>query len=135
MKAKLSLAPQRLCEIFDECNKAGSTTRKRTLMSQTQGLNLFEMLGLDFARPIRCRGKGKTERKACLVLYGCSLSRAAYLQLLNTLETDEFFSSLKCFIVRHGRVRNSYTADNGTTFKAAAKWLKRIQCDEHFYLR
>ena len=76
MKDKLSLAPQRLCEIFDVCNKAGcvpSTTRKRTLMSQTHGLNLFQMLGLVFGSPIRCRGKGKTDRKACcLVLYGCS---------------------------------------------------------------
>jgi hypothetical protein len=45
------------------------------------------------------------------------------------LELLEFLSSLKRFIARRGRPSVIYS-DNGTTFKAASKWLKRVQNDE-----
>ena len=50
--------------------------------------------------------------------------------MLKTLEVGEFLSSLKRFIARRGRPKVIYS-DNATTFKAAAKWLKQIQRDEH----
>jgi hypothetical protein len=53
------------------------------------------------------------------------------LEVLQSLELNDFLSSLKRFIARRGRPRLIYS-DNGATFKAAEKWLKRVQRDEQF---
>ena len=45
---------------------------------------------------------------------------------------SEFIGSLKRFIARRGRPEIMYS-DNGSTFKAADKWLKRVQQDERFH--
>jgi hypothetical protein len=45
------------------------------------------------------------------------------------LELLEFLASLKRFIARRGRPKIIYS-DNGTTFRAASKWLKKVQNDE-----
>ena len=87
------------------------------------------MLGVDFAGPIRYKTKGKKFGKSYLVLYGCSLTRAVHLEVLKSLELSEFLGSLKRFIARRGRPKIIYS-DNGTTFKAASKWLKKVQSDE-----
>jgi hypothetical protein len=97
--------------------------------TRTKGTTPFEVVGVDFAGPIRYKTKGKTFRKSYLVLYGCSLTRAVHLEVLRSLELLEFLSSLKRFIARRGRPSVIYS-DNGTTFKAASKWLKRVQNDE-----
>ena len=99
--------------------------------TRTQGTTPFEVLGVDFAGPIRYRTKGKNSKKAYLVLYGCSLTRAVHLEVLQSLEPNDFLDSLKRFIARRGRPRLIYS-DNGATFKAAEKWLKRVQHDEQF---
>ena len=75
--------------------------------------------------------KGKTSKKAYLVLYRCSLTRAVHLEVLQSLELNDFLDSPKRFIARHGRPRLIYS-DNGATFKAAEKWLKRVQHDKQF---
>ena len=74
------------------------------------------------------KGK-KNEGKAYIVLYACSLTRGIYLELLPSLETEEFMSSLKRFIARRGRP-NTFYSDNGRTFVGAAKLLKTIMADE-----
>ena len=90
---------------------------------------------MDFAGPIRYQVRSKTEGKAYLALYACSLTRGVYLDLLTGLGTDEFLTSLKRFIARRGAPQIIYS-DNGATFKAAAKWLRQVQADEnvHNYL-
>ena len=65
-------------------------------------------------------------------MYACSLTRAVHLDLLKSLETSEFIGSLKRFIARRGRPEIIYS-DNGSTFKAAEKWLKRVQQDGRFH--
>ena len=50
--------------------------------TRTQGTTPFEVLGVDFAGSIRYRTKGKNSKKAYLVLYGCSLTRAVHLEVL-----------------------------------------------------
>ena len=72
------------------------------------------------------------ERKAHLLLYGCSLTRAVHLEVLKSMETSEFIPSLKRFIARRGRPKVIYS-DNAKTFKAAAKWLRKVQQDERFH--
>ena len=76
--------------------------------------------------------KNKAERKAHLLLYGCSLTRAVHLEVLKSMETSEFIPSLKRFIARRGRPKVIYS-DNAKTFKAAAKWLRKLQQDERFH--
>ena len=100
--------------------------------SRTQGSRPFQVIGVDFAGPIRYTSRAKTESKAYLVLYACSLTRAVYLDLLKSLKTSEFIGSLKRCIARRGRPEIIYS-DNGSTFKAAVKWLKRVQQDERFH--
>jgi hypothetical protein len=97
--------------------------------TRTQGSTPFQVLGVDFAGPIRYQSKAKAEKKAYLVLYGFKLTRAVHLELLRSLEVAEFLPSLKRFIARRGRPELIYL-DNAKTFKAADKWLKRAQKDE-----
>ena len=49
----------------------GNLPRDRTV-SQTP----FQIIGVDFAGPLRYRKKPKTEEKAYILLYACSLTRA-----------------------------------------------------------
>ena len=96
--------------------------------TRTEGSTPFEIVGVDFAGPIRYR-KGKSEKKAYLALFACSLCRAVHLELLRSLEAAEFVRCLKKFLVRRGKPKLIYS-DNGSTFKATDKWLKLVQGDE-----
>ena len=100
-------------------------------LTRTQGETPYLAIGVDFAGPIKYRLMQKTEGKAYLVLYACSLTRGVYLDLLPSLETDKFLTSLKGFIARRGRPRVIYS-DNGSTFKAAADWMSKVMKDEKF---
>ena len=73
-----------------------------------------------------------SEGKAYLALYTCSLIRTVYLDLLTSLETSKFITSLKGFIARHGRPRMLHT-DNRSTFQATADWMKKVQKDKKFH--
>ena len=66
--------------------------------TRIKGATPFEVLGVEFAGPIRYKTKGKKFRKSYLVLYGCSLTRAVHLEVLKSLELSEFLASLKRFI-------------------------------------
>jgi hypothetical protein len=98
---------------------------------RTEGDTPFNVIGLDFAGPIKYLKTHKNEAKAYVVLYSCSLARGVYLELLKSLEVGEFIQSLKCFIARRGRSSKVYS-DNGKTCVAAAKWLAKVQRDESF---
>ena len=89
--------------------------------TRTEGKNAYEVIGVDFAGPIKYRTTRKTFKKSYLVLYVCSLTRGVYLDLLPSLETDEFLRSFKTFIARSGRPKFVYS-DNGGTFIGAAAW-------------
>ena len=99
--------------------------------SRTQETAPFQVLGIDFAGPIKYHDKGKKEKKSYMVMFACSLTRAVHLELVRSLETEEFINCLKKFIARRGRPELVYS-DNGSTFKAAAKWLQKVGKDEMF---
>lgn len=101
-------------------------------LTRTEGVTPYETIGVDFAGPIKYRVTQKTEGKGYLVLYACSLTRGVYLDLIPSLETTKFLTSLKGFIARRGRPRVIYS-DNGSTFKAAADWLSNVRNDEKFH--
>ena len=96
---------------------------------RTEGSSPFEVVGVDFAGPIKYRKSSRAEGKAYLVLYARSLTRALYLEILPNLETTTFMASLKQFIARQGRPSKIFS-DNGRTFVGAAKLIKEIQKDE-----
>ena len=97
--------------------------------ARTEGTTPFNVIGVDFAGPVKYRSKGKGVRKAYIVLYSCSLTRGVFLELLPSLETNEFIKSFKRLVARRGRPSRVYS-DNGSTFVAAAKWLKKVRKDE-----
>ena len=100
---------------------------------RTEETTPFEVIGVDYVGPLcyKTKGKRKKEGKAYLLLCTCSLSRAVHLELLPTLETQEFIRSLKQFVARRGRPRKIYS-DNGGTFVGAARWLQITMHDEKF---
>ena len=98
---------------------------------RTEGDTPFNVIGVDFAGPVKYLEKPKKEKKAYVALYSCSLIRGVFLELLPSLETGEFIKSLKRLIARRGRPSKVYS-DNGKTFVAAAKWLNKVRKDEKF---
>ena len=83
----------------------------------------FKSIRLHFAGPIEYLSKNKKEVKAYIVLYACSLTRAAYVDLLASL------SSFKRFIARRRRPEKIFS-DNEKTFVAGANWLRNVMKDE-----
>ena len=110
----------------DARRKAGG---RKLPTDRTTGGAAFEVIGTDFAGPIRYRCSNKRERKRYLVVFSCSLSRALHLELTDNLETTTFLQCLKRLIARRGRARTIYS-DNGSTFVKASKWLKEVRDDE-----
>ena len=84
---------------------------------------------MDYGGPIKYRKHGKVEAKAYIVVYACSLCRALYLDLVPSLETQEFILSLKKLIAKKGRPEKIYS-DNGKTFVGAAWWLRKAMYDK-----
>ena len=101
-------------------------------LDRTQGTHPFQVVGVDFAGPIKYRKRGKAEGKAYVAVYAFSLCRAVYLDLLNSLESEKFILSLKKFIARKGRPKKVYS-DNGTTFVGTATWLKTVKESEKLH--
>ena len=97
--------------------------------SRTRGTNPYQVIGVDYAGPIRYRISKQQERKAYVLLYACSLTRGVYLDLLPNLEMVECLRSLKKFIARRGRPERIYS-DNGRTFVGAAEWMKTVMKDK-----
>ena len=97
---------------------------------RTEGSIPFQVIEVDYAGPIRYSMGGRKDGKAYIVLFACSLTRALYLELLPSLTT----ASLKRLIARRGRPKKIYS-NNGKTFVAAAKWLKRVEKEEKLHDR
>ena len=97
-------------------------------LERTEHSGVFDLVGVDFAGPIKYRKSPHVEGKAYLVLFTCSLTRALYLEVLPNQETTTFLGSLKRLIPRRGRPTTIFS-DNGRTFIGAAHWLKEIQKD------
>ena len=98
---------------------------------RTEGSVPFQVIAVDFAGPIAYRTKGNKDGKAYIILFGCSLTRAVYLELLPNQTMEEFIRSLKQLIARSGRPEKIYS-HNGKAFVAAARWLYKIMKEEVF---
>ena len=102
---------------------------------RTVGDYPFQVIGLDFAGPIAYKKTAKTQGKAYIIIYTCSLTRAVCLELLPDQSHAAFVPSLKRMMARRGRPEKIYS-DNFSTFVSASKWLKDVIRNEsvHDYL-
>ena len=98
---------------------------------RTEGTTPFGVVGVDYAGPIYYRHK-KTEHKSYIILYTCSLTRGVHLELLPNMSCEEFLASLKRFVAARGRPKK-IISDNGKTFHAASKWIKKATQEERFH--
>ncbi|XP_065664550.1 uncharacterized protein LOC136086196 [Hydra vulgaris] len=88
----------------------------------------FETIGLDFAGPIEYKVNKECYKKSYIVLYTCATSRAIHLDLLKTMENEDFRRSIKEMIARRGTPA-LIISDNAKTFVSTARWLRRLQRD------
>ena len=98
-------------------------------VDRTEGSSPFQVLGVDYAGPISYKVSKKKEGKAYILLFACSLTRAIHLEVVTNLTTDGLIMCLKRLIARRGRPVKIYS-DNGKSFVAAAKWLRKIMNEE-----
>eukprot|EP00794_Sanderia_malayensis_P016265 gene16265-biopygen13818 len=91
-------------------------------VDRTRGSIPFQVIGIDYAGPLKYVKKAKQLGKAYILLFSCSLTRALYLEILPNQSVQEFLKSFKRFVARKGRPDKIYS-DNGRTFVAASKWL------------
>ena len=116
------------------CKRFSATTARNPIPGQlpqdrtTVGA-AFEVIGIDFAGPVKYKQGKRSQANAYLAIFTCSLSRAIHQELMTSLETDNFIACLKRFIARRGRPRVIYS-DNGVTFMKAEKWLRKLRKDE-----
>ena len=96
---------------------------------RTRGTNPYQVIGVDYAGPIRYRVSKQREGKAYVLVYACSLTRGIYLDLLPNLETADCLKSMRQFIACRGRPERIYS-DNGRTFVGAANWIRAVMADE-----
>eukprot|EP00794_Sanderia_malayensis_P011523 gene11523-biopygen9194 len=92
---------------------------------RTEGNRPFEVISIDYAGPIRYKCKGQIERKAYILLFTCSLTRAVYIETVTDMTVEQFIPCLKGLIARRRRPSNIYS-DNAKTFISGAKKLKVI---------
>ena len=90
--------------------------------TRTEGSTAYQIIGVDYAGPLRYRKSKGKEGKAYILLYACSLTRGVFLDLMPNMEMTECLYSLQRFIARRDRPERIYS-DNGSTFTAAGKWI------------
>ena len=67
----------------------------KSSLTRTQGTSVYQVIGVDYAGPLRYRISKQREGKAYVLLYACSLTRGIYLDMLPKPEMTECLSSLK----------------------------------------
>ena len=96
---------------------------------RSEGSIPFDVVGVDFAGHITVKTGKKATNKAYIILYTCSLTRGLHLELLPNMTCEEFLTSFKRFTAARGRPAK-IISDNGSTFIAASKWIKKVRKSE-----
>ena len=112
----------------DCCCPAAPRIAAKTSYRGKSGNHAFQVVGVDYAGPLKYRKKSGKDGKAYIVLCTCSLTRVLYLELTSTMETriPSNFETINC---KTWETRKNYS-DNGRTFVGAARWLKTVMADE-----
>ncbi|KAL9975233.1 hypothetical protein ACROYT_G012367 [Oculina patagonica] len=82
----------------------------------------FSYSGMDLFGPLYVKhGRGTTKRWCCL--FTCLTTRCVHLEVVNSMDTDDFILCLRRFINRRGEVKE-IRCDNGSNFVGAQSELK-----------
>ena len=82
----------------------------------------FSYTGMDLFGPLYVKhGRGTTKRWCCL--FTCLTTRCVHLEVVNSMDTDDFIMCLRRFINRRGEVKE-IRCDNGSNFVGAQRELK-----------
>ena len=84
----------------------------------------FLHTGCDYFGPFIYR-EGRSDKKAWGLLFTCMSSRALHVELVTSLDLNNFLLALSRFTDTRGPISNFYS-DNGATFKAAADILPKL---------
>ena len=83
----------------------------------------FSFTGMDLFGPIYVKhGRGTAKRWCCL--FTCLTTRSVHLEVVNSMDTDEFIMCLRRFINRRGDVKE-LRCDNGSNFVGSERELKK----------
>ena len=82
---------------------------------------LLKSCGIDYAEPLSVRD-GADVCKVWLTLFVCAASGASHLEVVRSLQVDDFLLAFRRFAARRNRPDN-IISDNATTIHAAAKEL------------
>ena len=82
----------------------------------------FTNTGVDFFGPLIIK-QGRKRLKRWVSLFTCMTVRCVHLEVVESLETDDFLNALQRFISRRQKPKKLYS-DCGTNFKGAAKELE-----------
>ena len=82
----------------------------------------FTNTGVDFFGPIQIK-QGRKRLKRWISLFTCMSVRCVHLEVVESMETDDFLNALQRFISRR-RKPNKMLSDCGTNFKGASNELK-----------
>ena len=89
----------------------------------------FTYCGVDYFGPWYVK-EGHKELKRYGVLFTCLVTRAIHLEVANSLETDSYINTLRCFICTRGPVRQM-RSNNGSNFIGARRELKEALAEMH----
>ena len=79
---------------------------------RTEGSFPFQVVGVDYAGRIKYKATNKSEGKAYIILYACSLTRVLYLDLVKSIQTTKFLLRLKGMMARRaGQVPSTLTTE------------------------
>ena len=82
----------------------------------------FSFTGMDLFGPLYVKhGRGTAKRWCCL--FTCLTTRCVHLEVVNSMDTDDFIMCLRRFINRRGEVKE-IRCDNGSNFVGAERELK-----------
>ncbi|CAG7665670.1 unnamed protein product [Allacma fusca] len=94
----------------------------------------FRKVGVDFTGPFTLRvhkARGNKNYKAYIAVFVCTSTKATHLELVSSLSSEAFISTLKRFIARRSLPSDIYS-DCGRNFVGAHKELKRIFTSQQF---
>ena len=90
----------------------------------------FKVIAADYAGSLYCKVKTK-QTKTYILLFTCSITRPAHLELLPNQTTSKFIKAFKKPIAKRGSP-NTVSSDNAITYVAATKWVQKINGDVLF---
>lgn len=112
------------------CNKINSRAGKVQIAPLPKSRIIetppFETIGLDFAGPLLIKTENKkVMKKVYILLITCAVTRAVHLELVESMNTEQFLLAMTRFMSRRG-IPNIIFCDNAKTFKRAEADYKEI---------